>query len=276
MASARTSGVEAAMRKPLRPEVIRGVRTRTSLVPNPGSPTAGSASPDGPANAVGGHDLEREIEEIERLSFDDLRIRWRHLTGRLAPAHLSRGLLARVLAYRVQAQAYGDLDRTIARTLARWDDPVGRKEPNGQAIPGETNESAEGASTPERPSTPERRVSEPLILKPGTLLTREWQGRMETVMVVADGFAWDGEIFASLSAVAWAMTGTKWNGHRFFGVRPEDRSPRNPRGMGDPSARREGGGKVGVASSGSLPTRPSVSSTIAPRASALMAIEVIP
>ena len=47
---------------------------------------------------------------------------------------------------------------------------------------------------------------------------------MEMVMVVADGFAWNGEIFASLSAVAQAITGTKWNGHRFFGVRPQDRS----------------------------------------------------
>ena len=137
------------MRKQLRPEVIRGVRTRTSLVPNPGSPTAGSGLPDGPANAVGGGDVEREIEEIERLSLDDLRIRWRNLTGRLAPAHLGRGLLARVLAYRLQAQAYGDLDRNIARTLARWDEPVGRKALNGHAIPGETNESAEGSSTPE-------------------------------------------------------------------------------------------------------------------------------
>lgn len=264
------------MRKQLRPEVIRGVRTRTSLVPNPGSPTPRSASPDGRANAVGEHDLESEIEAIERLSLDDLRIRWRNLTGRLAPAHLGRGLLARFLAYRLQARAHGDLDRNIARTLARWDEPVGRKEPIVCAIPGETNGPAEGSSTPERPSTPERRPSEPLILKPGTLLTREWQGRMETVMVVAEGFAWHGEIFASLSAFAQAITGTKWNGHRFFGVRPQDRSPSSQRWTADPSAPREGGGEVGMTSFGSLPTRPSARSTIAPRATEVMASEVIP
>ena len=63
------------------------------------------------------------------------------------------------------------------------------------------------------------------------------EGRMEAVMVVADGFAWNGEIFASLSAVAKAITGTKWNGHRFFGVRPEDRSIVGPKliGGGAPS-----------------------------------------
>jgi hypothetical protein len=63
---------------------------------------------------------------------------------------------------------------------------------------------------------------EPLILKPGALLIREWQGRLERVTVVDDGFAWNGTTYASLSAAAFAITGTKWNGHRFFGVRRRD------------------------------------------------------
>jgi hypothetical protein len=54
------------------------------------------------------------------------------------------------------------------------------------------------------------------------LLIREWQGRLERVTVVDDGFAWNGATYASLSAVAFAITGTKWNGHRFFGVRRRD------------------------------------------------------
>jgi hypothetical protein len=167
--------------------------------------------------------LEKEIEEIERLSLDDLRIRWRNVSGRLAPAYLSHGLLARILAYRVQAQAYGDLDRNTARALARWGESNGRERSAGQAMPGQPDDSAEGSASSER------RASEPLVLKPGTLLTREWQGRMETVMVVVDGFAWNGEIFASPSAVAQAITGTKWNGHRFFGFRPQDRSVQRQR-----------------------------------------------
>ncbi|MFZ0603427.1 MAG: DUF2924 domain-containing protein, partial [Roseiarcus sp.] len=59
----------------------------------------------------------------------------------------------------------------------------------------------------------------PPILKPGALLIREWQGRLERVTVVNDGFAWNGATYASLSAVAFAITGTKWNGYRFFGMR---------------------------------------------------------
>jgi Protein of unknown function (DUF2924) len=54
------------------------------------------------------------------------------------------------------------------------------------------------------------------------LLIREWRGRLERVTVVDDGFVWNGTTYASLSAVAFAITGTKWNGHRFFGLRRRD------------------------------------------------------
>jgi len=56
-------------------------------------------------------------------------------------------------------------------------------------------------------------------LKPGALLVREWRGRLERVMVLETGFAWKGETYGSLSHIAKAMTGTNWNGHRFFGLR---------------------------------------------------------
>ena len=56
----------------------------------------------------------------------------------------------------------------------------------------------------------------PLVLKPGALLTREWQGKIERVMVLEEGFAWNGKTYASVSAVAFAITGVKWNGRRFF------------------------------------------------------------
>ncbi len=55
-------------------------------------------------------------------------------------------------------------------------------------------------------------------LRPGSILLREWQGRLEQVMVLEEGFAWQGRSFASLSALAKAITGTSWNGHRFFGL----------------------------------------------------------
>ena len=72
---------------------------------------------------------------------------------------------------------------------------------------------------PIRPPHPRPRPKgseSPLVLKPGALLTREWQGRIERVMALDEGFAWNGKTYASLSAVAFAITGVKWNGHRFF------------------------------------------------------------
>ena len=60
-------------------------------------------------------------------------------------------------------------------------------------------------------------------LRPGTLLTREWDGRLQRVMVLADGFSWNSNTYLSLSKVAFAITGARWNGPRFFGLR--DRPP---------------------------------------------------
>jgi hypothetical protein len=56
-------------------------------------------------------------------------------------------------------------------------------------------------------------------LRPGTILSREWNGQMQRVAVLPGGFAWDGNTYPSLSQVALAITGTRWNGPRFFGLR---------------------------------------------------------
>jgi hypothetical protein len=120
--------------------------------------------------------------------------------GGSAPAHLPRGLLLRVLAYRMQVAALGDLDKATQRLLrSSQDDGVG-----SPGVPFETR----------RPAT-----REGTSLKPGTLLVREWKGKPERVMVLENGFAWNGETYRSLSQIAKAMTGTNWNGHRFFGLR---------------------------------------------------------
>jgi hypothetical protein len=58
-------------------------------------------------------------------------------------------------------------------------------------------------------------------LQPGTLLGREWKGQMQRVAVLADGFAWNGKTYSSLSKIAFAITGTRWNGPKFFGLRDE-------------------------------------------------------
>lgn len=141
------------------------------------------------------------LAEVAALSAADLHVlrgRWRKLFRKPAPEHLSRGLLARILAYRLQADALGDLSREQVRQL--------------EAI-------ARGLR-PRRlgPSAPVPSVSEPRGLKLGAVLVREHEGRLHQVTVVAEGFVWEGRSYRSLSEVARAITGTTWSGPRFFGL----------------------------------------------------------
>ncbi len=183
----------------------------TSRQPRQGSIVASLPDERSPARG----DLEAELAELESLSIEDLRLRWRNHWGRLAPARLSRNLLFRLIAYRLQAGTFGDLDRTTVRILERLAE--------AERSASDQSSSAARDGSPSTTRAPVRQTGDPLILKPGTLLVREWQGRLEHVMVVHDGLSWNGATYSSLSAVAFAITGTKWSGHRFFGVRHQDR-----------------------------------------------------
>ena len=134
--------------------------------------------------------VEAELARLSSLDGAGLSRRWRMLMGRPAP-RLSRVLLQRVIAWRIQADALGDLAPATAKLL----DQLGR---------------GEVAEIP----LPELRP-----VKPGTLLVREWDGVLQRVMVLETGFAWNGVTYDSLSKVARAITGTNWNGPRFFGLR---------------------------------------------------------
>ncbi|KQO85305.1 DUF2924 domain-containing protein [Methylobacterium sp. Leaf91] len=156
--------------------------------------------------AVISPELKREIEALASLDLGDLRIRWRQHLRTAPPPHLSRTLMMRLLAYRIQAKMLGDLDRDSARLLDR----IAKERLRRRAA-------AERAAKPKAP---------PLVppipspgLRPGTLLVREFGGEVHTVTVVAGGFAWRETTYASLSEVARAITGTRWNGPRFFGLR---------------------------------------------------------
>jgi hypothetical protein len=178
---------------------------------NPIRPTRDrSASPSSAKGVTDTRSLELELEALERAGFGELRLQWRNRWGRLAPARLSRALLYRVMAYRIQAEAFGDLDRETKRMLDRLaDEALVDQSPAGAAAGESTTRGSASASS--------SKVSEPpLILKPGALLTREWQGRVERVMALEKGFGWSGKTYASLSAAAFAITGVKWNGRRFF------------------------------------------------------------
>jgi len=140
-----------------------------------------------------------EIARLRDLDADGLRSRWHTVWGRPAPSHLPRHLLLRVLAYRLQADRWGDLDAESKRLL----DGAGSPEQAGQNAVARSRRSTE--------------------LRPGTVLGREWNGQMHRVVVLAEGFALNGVNYPSLSKVALAITGTRWNGPKFFGLRDKPR-----------------------------------------------------
>jgi hypothetical protein len=147
--------------------------------------------------------IEDEIAQLRDLDLKELWIRWRNAFGRPAPEHLTRYLLFRIIAYRLQANRFGDLDAETLKVL---------KQAAGQEGPA-------SAVSKNLARLDQRRSAPP----PGTILVREWDRKSHQVMVTPDGYVWNGETFESLSEIAFAITGTKWNGPRFFGLR--DRRP---------------------------------------------------
>ena len=158
-------------------------------------------------------DLNAEINRIAGLSIEGLRKEWRQTYGSDAPAGLTKDLVARALTYRVQEVALGGLCRSVARTLREL----------GKA-------SAE----------PRRQV------KAGSIIVREYEGVLHEVLVVPGGFCWQGKTFDSLSTIAKAITGTNWNGPRFFGLR----SKRTIREEAEVAARRAEAAKPPVLRAG--------------------------
>ena len=147
--------------------------------------------------------IEDEIAHLRGLDLKGLRGRWQSVLQGPAPDHLPRHLLFAIIAYRIQADRFGDLDHETRQLLDR----IGPKESS-------TAMAARLVSFDQKRSE----------LTPGTILVREWDRRSQRVMVMSDGFAWNGQTYDSLSKVAFAITGTNWNGPRFFGLRgKEDR-----------------------------------------------------
>jgi len=144
--------------------------------------------------------LDKEIARLRGLDLEELQARWHTAFRRRAPSHLPRHLLFRILAYRLQADRLGELDadsrRLLDRIGSRASDEIDR-------LAADFNQTR-------------------TELNPGTLLTREWGGHLQRVMVLADGFSWNGTTYPSLSKAAFAITGTRWSGPRFFGL---DQSP---------------------------------------------------
>lgn len=140
--------------------------------------------------------IAEELRALPDLSLDELKRRWEDLYGSPPPSRLGRMLMTRAIAYRMQEHAFGGLRPVIQRRLARAADEVGARR---------------------TPSAP------PATIKPGTRLLREWQGVTHEVIVMEDGVQYRGETWPSLSAVAREITGTRWSGPLFFGLKGRPR-----------------------------------------------------
>jgi hypothetical protein len=139
-----------------------------------------------PQRAADAVDLNADLAGLATMSIDDLRSRWRVQTGKPAPAGFSKDLIARALAYQLQEQHLGGLDARDRRAMAMA----------ARAEAGAIQH-----------------------LKVGSVIVREYQGVLHEVMVVPDGLCWRGGTYTSLSTIAALITGTRWNGPRFFGLR---------------------------------------------------------
>jgi hypothetical protein len=138
------------------------------------------------------------LAALKALSVNDLKAEWQMLFDAPAPNN-SRSFLEGRLAYRIQELSYGGPDKQTRRLLDLLADEV------------------------EGTLTRKAQIADPRNPVAGTKLIREWDGVAHTVTVLKEGFEWDGRRYKSLSAVARAITGTRWNGYRFFGLRERKR-----------------------------------------------------
>src|ERR1700681_4634235 len=138
-------------------------------------------------------DVAQALARLSELTIFELRWEWRRLHRTPPPMRLSRDLLIRGITYKLQERAYGGLSMATARKLE-------------QAAAGPPSR---GAAKP----TP------PISLRPGTRLVREWHGVTHTALIHADGIEWHGQRYRSLSVVARKITGARWRGPGFFGLR---------------------------------------------------------
>ena len=146
--------------------------------------------------------MNERLSRLQDLDGAALREEWRRLC-RSEPPRISRDLLMRAVAYRLQEQAFGGLPKWARQSLA------------GSATGSETSDPGEAAPKQAEPR-----------LKPGARLIREWRGRTHIVIVLDDGFEFEGRPYRSLTRIAVEITGARWSGPRFFGLKDRKRPTR--------------------------------------------------
>lgn len=148
-----------------------------------------------PASLPDATDINTELTRIAAMNIEELREMWRAKRKHEPPAALTKDLMARALAHWLQEERLGGLETPLRRLLA---------------------------TVAKKGSAPSRR------LKIGSVIVREYQGKAQEVLVVPGGFCWEGQVYPSLSTIALKITGTNWNGPRFFGLRGADEAERSP------------------------------------------------
>jgi Protein of unknown function (DUF2924) len=146
--------------------------------------------------------VEDELDRLATMPIARLRVRYQEVFRTEPPKAFGPDLLRRSIAHRIQEKAYGGLSRSAQLLLDQMMKAYAAK-PNGKIV------------------LPRR-------IKSGSVLVREWKGKSHRVMVLADGFAYDGSTFGNLSEIAGMITGTKWNGPRFFGLRSKTQGSDEP------------------------------------------------
>ncbi len=161
----------------------------------------GRGSPESSNGSRARHSVLRQLATLETLSMEQLHEKWRDLYGGEPPGYKRQFLIKR-LAYRVQELFYGGLSeaaKTRLQQVAR-EDCVARVESRTSGV-------AQGQAD----------------ILPGTRFVRIWKDRRNEVLAHPNGFEYDGRMFRSLSAVAREITGTRWNGRLFFGLKRDNR-----------------------------------------------------
>ena len=151
--------------------------------------------------------LDVEIAALQGAATHDLRIAWRRLYRGEPPRCMIRDLLIRAIAYRMQERVHGGLAPATKRRL--------------RGLVAEIEAKGTEAFDPG------------IVLKPGARLVREWAGQMHTVVVLENGFDYDGERYPSLSKIAARITGAHWSGPRFFGIKRTSSRSTVPTEAGD-------------------------------------------
>jgi hypothetical protein len=137
--------------------------------------------------------IDAELKALSRCTIHELRARWKDVFQTEIPRAFGPDLLRRSIAHELQLRAYGGLKDNVRRELDRLVKALNKN--------------------------PAKNIELPRRIKPGSVLVREWKGQTHLVSVTEVNFSYNGKSYSALSKIAREITGTRWNGPRFFGLR---------------------------------------------------------